>query len=50
MGVAECTGGLDGMELTVSNDMVDSLWYGLRDKEITWMSLWEPTEAAQPGR
>jgi len=42
-GGATCTGGLDGMELTVSNTRLKASGYGLRDKEIMWMSLWEST-------
>ena len=42
-GVAVCTGGLEETELTVSNAMVTASVYGLRDEEIKWTSLLEPT-------
>jgi len=42
-GVAVCTDGLEETELTVSSAMVTASVYGLRDEEIKWTSLWEPT-------
>ena len=42
-GGATCTGGLDGMELTVSNTRLKASGSGLRDREIMWMSPWEST-------
>ena len=42
-GVAVCTGGLDGTDLQLAMPWLTASVYGLRDKEIKWMSLWEPT-------